>query len=226
MTFVCMRIAQILTLIPTMGMLAYFVNVFVSRNALTPDAILILFITSVLALAWSVLTLFSYHRSAANARFVALVDLAVFGTLIAAVYTLRAIADADCRADPPPSKRWTALVPVPAGAGPREDGGAWRADRPCAMLKACWAFAIINIILFFVTAVAAFTHGDQLSASYYYRDETRYRSRSRSHGHHHSHHHHRHHHAPRRQSSRHRHHHRRSHSGHRSPPDYVRRVYV
>ncbi|KAF4594433.1 membrane-associating domain-containing protein [Ophiocordyceps camponoti-floridani] len=91
LVFVCTRIAQIITLIPVMGMLSWFINIFVTANALTPDSLLILFVTSVLALAWAVFTLFSYHRSSANARFVALVDLAIFGTLIAAVVLLRGI---------------------------------------------------------------------------------------------------------------------------------------
>ena len=61
--------------IPTMGMLAYFVHGYASSNMLTPDYILILFIVSVLALAWAIFTLFSYHRSSANASFVAIIDL-------------------------------------------------------------------------------------------------------------------------------------------------------
>lgn len=61
--------------IPTMGMLAYFVHGYASANILTPDYILILFIVSVLALAWAIFTLFSYHRSSANASFVSVIDL-------------------------------------------------------------------------------------------------------------------------------------------------------
>lgn len=58
-----------------MGMLAYFVHGYAIQDMLTPDYILILFIVSVLALAWAIVTLFSYHRSSANAAFVALIDL-------------------------------------------------------------------------------------------------------------------------------------------------------
>src|SRR6478609_9157017 len=75
-----------------MGMLAWFVNGFVKQNALTPDSILILFIVSVLALAWAIFTLFSYHRSSTNAHFVAFVDALFFGAFIAAVYYLRYVA--------------------------------------------------------------------------------------------------------------------------------------
>lgn len=182
-----------------MGMLAWFVNQFVERNFLTPDSILILFIVSVLALAWAVFTLFSYHRSSANALFVALIDIAIVGALIAAVYYLRDIRNAECD-DPSPGRVWTNYV------GRNITGGSfdWQTFKPCAMLKACWAFAIMNCIFFATTSLAAWSHGDHLSAY----DERRYRTR------HHS--------------SRHSHRHR-SHSGsrysHRSPHSH-RRVYV
>lgn len=185
-----------------MGMLAWFINIFVSFNALTPDSILILFITSVLALAWAVFTLFSYHRSSANARFVSLIDLGIMGTLIAAVYLLRGIADADCSDFPSRQGLWTNHVAVPALG--------WGPNKPCAMLKASWAFAIMNIFFFFTTAVAAFSHGDSLSAY----DTGRVVHTRHTHYH----------------TSRHGHRHR-SHSGgsrhsHRSPHSQSRRVYV
>lgn len=211
LVFVCTRISQIVTLIPPMGMLAWFINEFVSRNALTPDSILILFILTVLALAWAISTLFSYHRSSANARFVALVDVGFAAALIAAVYQLRGIADADCGAAPAAPSAWyaPAHVPVP-------DFG-WQPDRPCAMLKASWAFAIMNIVFFAATAFAAFSHGGELGY------ETR-RVYVERHRHHHHHHH-------RRHSSRSGHGHGHGHrsrsrrSSHRSPHSH-RRVYV
>ncbi|KAF4507646.1 hypothetical protein G6O67_004123 [Ophiocordyceps sinensis] len=212
--FVCTRISQICTLIPIMGMLAWFINIFVSSNALTPDPILILFITSVLALAWAVFTLFSYHRSSANARFVALVDLGLLGTLIAAVYLLRGIANADCVAAPAPAGLWYPRVGAPGSL-------AWGPpDKPCAMLKACWAFAIMNTVFFFTTALAAFSHGDHLSA---YDDRRTYRSSSSQH--------HRHRHDSRspRSHGGHSSHGGRSrsgHSSHRSSHSRTHRVYV
>ncbi|KJK78377.1 hypothetical protein H634G_06550 [Metarhizium anisopliae BRIP 53293] len=156
LVFVCTRISQIVTLIPPMGMLAWFINIFISHNALTPDSILILFILVVLALAWAVFTLFSYHRSSANARFICLVDLGFMGALIAGVYEMRGIADASC-SNPDSSSVWFAPnhIPVP--------NWGWETDKPCAMLKASWAFAIMNIIFFATTALAAFSHGDHLA---------------------------------------------------------------
>lgn len=68
-----------------MGMLAWFVDQYTKINALTPSSILVLFIVSVLALAWAIFTLFSYHRSSANARFIAFVDLCFVGAFIAGI---------------------------------------------------------------------------------------------------------------------------------------------
>lgn len=183
-----------------MGMLAWFVHQFVEHNALTPDSILILFILSVLALAWAVFTLFSYHRSSANARFVSFVDLCFMGALIGGVYVMRGIADAQCT-DPSPSEVWYAPnhIPVP--------NWGWAVTKPCAMLKASWAFAIMNILFFATTALAAFSHGDHLGRERVVVRRTHHSTR----------HSHRHHSRSRSGGSR--------YSSHRSPHSH-RRVYV
>jgi len=77
-------------------MLAYFVHIYASHNALTPNYILVLFIVSVLAAAWAICTLFTYHRAKSNALFVSFIDLCFVGALIAGVYELRFIAKANC----------------------------------------------------------------------------------------------------------------------------------
>ncbi|KAK5993014.1 hypothetical protein PT974_06440 [Cladobotryum mycophilum] len=180
--FVCNRISQIVTLTPIVGMLGWFVNKFNDHNALTPDPVLILFIVSTLALAWAVFTLFSYHRSSHNALLVALVDILFVGAFIAGIYYLSGIRHADCD-DPSPRRYWTRHVP-----GVNDAGIVWGLEKPCAMLKASWAFAIINCMLFAVTAFAAYLHGDKMPVVVY--DERVVRS-SHS-GHHSSRHSHRH----------------------------------
>lgn len=183
--FVCFRIFQIVLLIPCMGMLAWFVDKYTKQNLLTPDEILVLFIVSVLALAWAVFTLFSYHRSSANALFVGLVDLAFVGALIAGVYYLRGVRYTDC-VTAGRDGTWTADVWDITVTGPRYSVST---DKPCAMLKASWAFGIINILLFFVTSLVAFGHGDRMTAydhrhkrsgSHSGRHSHRHRSRSGS----------------------------------------------
>ncbi|MCJ1431807.1 hypothetical protein MMC27_001162 [Xylographa pallens] len=90
------RLLEIVTLIPTLGMLAYFVNGYVNQNELTPNYILVLFIVSVLAAVWALVTLFRRRSTRESAAFVAFVDICFVGAFIGAVYTLRSIASANC----------------------------------------------------------------------------------------------------------------------------------
>lgn len=172
-----------------MGMLAWFVNLHLEANAMTPTYILVMFIVSVLALAWAIFTLFSYHRSSANAQFVAFIDLAFFGALIAGVYYLRFIARADCTSISPGSS-----VDVDFGilGSAHLSGVEITVNKTCSMLKASFALGIMNVVFFFITAILAWIHGDHAVKTERRYVETR---RSHSRGHSHS---------------------RRSHSGHRS----------
>lgn len=140
-------------LIPPVGMLAWFVNGYVTNNQLTPTFVLVLFITTVLALAWTLATLLDYLRARHDALFVALVDLGFVGALIAGVVVLRFIASADCNnytADP--SFYGLGVFGYPGYF----QGNGWAANpnKTCSMLKASFAFGIINIIAFFVTFVS------------------------------------------------------------------------
>ncbi|KAK3690318.1 hypothetical protein B0T22DRAFT_191781 [Podospora appendiculata] len=175
--FAFWRFAEIFTLIPTMGMLAYFVNGYVQANIITPNYILILFIVSVLGLAWALFTLFSYHRSQANARFVSLIDLAFVGAFIAGVYYLRFIGSADCTHVTRGSSVDVSFGIFGSG---HLNGVDVSTDKTCAMLKASWAFGIMNCIFFFITSVLACMHGDRAPV-----EEKRRRSTSVSHHSHH-----------------------------------------
>lgn len=173
-----------------MGMLAWFVHGYVERNALTPDIVLVMFIVSTIALAWALFTLFTYHRSSTNASAVALVDLGLVGAFIAAVWYMRAMANADCT-DIARSPGWSFNVGWASGSVAGIDVNI---NKTCAMLKACFAFGIMNCIMFFITSILAWWHGDRLSSkrdspgrSKTYIRETHvhrhgHRSRSRSHG--------------------------------------------
>lgn len=146
-SFIFWRIMEIITLIPTLGMLAWFVHIYDSAGALTPRSILVLFIVSVLGAAWALGTLFLYSRAKHSAGFVAFIDLLFVGAFIGAVWCLRGIADANC-------SNWqrtgtytlnTDIISV--------TGVQWGLDvnKPCAMLKASFAFGIMNCIFFFLT---------------------------------------------------------------------------
>jgi len=178
--FAFWRFMEIITLIPTMGMLAYFVDNYVKANQLTPTYILLPFIVSVLGLAWAIFTLFSYHRSSTNATFVAIIDLGFIGAFIASAWYLRFMASADCThislGDP-----WVlnsgGIVSL---SGPGVDV---RTDKTCAMLKAVFAFVIMNCIFFAATALLAFMHGGRMSSA----ERDRHVVRRTTHRHSHSH---------------------------------------
>jgi hypothetical protein len=139
LSFIFWRIFEIVTLIPTLGMLAWFVSQYDERNELTPRSILILFIVSVLGAAWAMGTLFLYSRARHSAKFVAFIDLLFVGAFIGAVYVLRGITDADC-------SNWYSNGSYNADLGLFNISGnryGLNVDRQCAMLKASFAFGIM-----------------------------------------------------------------------------------
>ncbi|KAF1354455.1 hypothetical protein EJ07DRAFT_168206 [Lizonia empirigonia] len=151
LSFVFWRIFEIVTLIPTLGMLAWFVSWYDDRNLLTPRSILVLFIVSVLGAAWALGTLFLYSRARHSAKFVAFIDLLFVGAFIGGVYVLRGITNADC-------SNWSSNGSYSADLGLFNVSGnrySLNIDRQCAMLKASFAFGIMNCIFFFITCLLA-----------------------------------------------------------------------
>ena len=132
-----------------MGMLAYFVDGYNKANLLTPSYILTLFIVSVLALAWAILSLIRRKTRNESAYFVAFVDICFVGAFIAGVYELRGIANADCTKFGFNPNFYVTIGPD------RFDGNSpftGSINKTCAMLKASFAFGIMNCIFFFFTA--------------------------------------------------------------------------
>ncbi|ORY19844.1 hypothetical protein BCR34DRAFT_620834 [Clohesyomyces aquaticus] len=145
------RVMEIITLIPTLGMLAWFVHQYDVTNRLTPRSILVMFIVSVLAAAWAIGTLFLYSRAKHSAKFVAFVDLLFVGAFIGAVYELRGVSNADCTHFERSSYSGS------LGDAITISGNVWRprTNKTCAMLKASFAFGIMNCIFFFLTFIFA-----------------------------------------------------------------------
>ena len=139
--FLSWRIFEIIMTVPIVGMLGWFVHQYVKVNILTPDYILVLFIVSTLALAWAFFTLISYLRARHDALFVAFVDLLFVGAFIGGVVTLRFIAQANCGG-------------LSAGFTPNSAYVQSDINKTCAMLKASFAFGIIDVLAFFVTFVS------------------------------------------------------------------------
>jgi hypothetical protein len=140
---------------------AWFVDGFDDNNQLTPRFILVLFIVSILACAWAIATLVRLGSTRRSALFVAFVDLLFVGAFIGAVYELRGISDADCTN----FEQGSIYVNLgPFGYYGRQGGQSWAVNinKNCAMLKASWAFGIMNIIFFFITFILAlFLHRHQ-----------------------------------------------------------------
>lgn len=153
--FISWRILQILTLIPLVGMLSFFVNRFINVLFLTPNYVLVLFVVSVLALAWTVATLFAYSRPRHSGFFVAFIDLCLMGAFIAGVVELRAIESADCGNTAQSNGFWSNPGRLgPLGQGQEVFGYDEPWSKTCAMLKASFAFGILNAIVFFFTFVS------------------------------------------------------------------------
>ncbi|RMZ80767.1 hypothetical protein DV738_g2669, partial [Chaetothyriales sp. CBS 135597] len=152
--FAIWRFNEIVTLVPIVGMLGWFVNGFNSNNQLTPSFILVLFIVSTLACAWALVTLLRLGSTRRSALFVAFVDLCFVGAFIAADYYLRGIGDANCSH----FTSGTIFVNLgPFGYYGAVGGSRWAVNlnKNCAMLKASWVFGIMNTIMFFFTFVLA-----------------------------------------------------------------------
>jgi hypothetical protein len=132
------RVMQILTLIPTVGMVAWFVDWYNDLNALTVRYILILFVVSVVALAWTVGTLFLYARAKHSGSFVAFIDLLFAGAFIGAVCDLRHITQTNCTNLDPDQ-----LYMILDGYTILGPGFHVNVKKPCAMLKASFAFGIM-----------------------------------------------------------------------------------
>lgn len=109
----------------------------------------VLFIVSVLALAWAVGTLFRRKSTRRSAYFVSFIDLCFAGALIAGVYELRGIAKADC-ANFSASRGFYITVNNNGFSG--QSPFSFNLNRWCAMLKASFAFGIMNIIFFCTTS--------------------------------------------------------------------------
>jgi len=170
-------------------MLAYFVHGFVDANELTPNYVLVLFITSVLAAVWAIATLFTYHRSRHNALFTAFIDICFVGAFIAGVYELRFISSANCSSANPSSDGWDISLGI---FGANINSVNVDVNKNCEMLKTSFAFGIMNCIFFSITSLSALSMGRGHERKDTYVRETHYsrhghrrsgshRSRRRSH---------------------------------------------
>ena len=148
---------------------------------MTPSYVLTLFIVSVLALAWAIATLIRRKSRNDSAIFCSFVDLCFVGAFIAGVYELRNITHANCSHFGLDSDFYVSLGPNGFDSNGSPFTGS--INKTCAMLKASFAFGIMNTIFFFFTSfLLLFMHrrrrGDRKVVE---KRDTVYSSRRRSH---------------------------------------------
>ena len=94
--FASWRLPEIITLVPIVSMLGWFVNNYAQYNNQMPASILVLFVVSVLALTWALATFIIYGFIQRNALLTACIDFCFVVIFIAGVCKLSGIGMADC----------------------------------------------------------------------------------------------------------------------------------
>ncbi|PGH28011.1 hypothetical protein AJ80_00266 [Polytolypa hystricis UAMH7299] len=186
--FICWRLSELTTLMVPLGILAWFIDGFVSNNMLTPTYILLPFIVTVLASIWVLNTLIRYSAAKRSGHFVAFVDLCFLGAFIASAYQLRHVSTASCSNFRRNAYFQTSLGPFGAyGVSSGDESRAGNPRRVCDLLKTCFAFMIMETVFFAGTSFMAYLahdgKGDVVEKSV--RTERR-RSHSSRRGHSHS----------------------------------------
>jgi len=151
--FTATRVFEVLCGIPIIGMLAYFVHPYAHAHADTPDRLLAFFIISILATAWALFTLHQFRKYRdVSGPFIALVDLLFVGAWIACIVLYRKISNANCG---------HLSVPIGVQLGDNNYSGGndfgYHVNKECAMYKASWALAIVECVLFFITAILSWS---------------------------------------------------------------------
>ena len=125
-----------------------------NNRKLIPSSCRTLFIVSVLGAVWAIVTLFRRKSTRESAIFVSFIDLCFVGAFIAGVYELRSISKASCT-------NFSGNGVFSVSLGPNGFSGSSglhiNTNKTCAMLKASFAFGIMNCIFFFITSLILLT---------------------------------------------------------------------
>jgi len=150
LVFSGLRLLEIVTLIPIWGILAWFVNAYNIASRPVPEAVLEPFIVAILATVYCFVTLLIFRQWGFTPLWVAILDLGFFGAFIAGVVLLApSVRNTNCvdffGSQIFVTSSGQAVVTAPAVAF----------NEQCLMLKTAWGLLIANIIMFFLTALAA-----------------------------------------------------------------------
>ncbi|KAI5818052.1 hypothetical protein BZA77DRAFT_386417 [Pyronema omphalodes] len=153
-----LRVLQILTLVPAWALMAAVLSWFQSSTHPTPASIVILFLILLLSSIWSFCILIAVLRAHNTALWITFWDILIVGGLIAGISITSNLANYECGAV---IRTYYYTVD-----GRRlSDPGFLISDQPqqqfwdkagnCALLKAAWGLALVNVLLFFGTALLA-----------------------------------------------------------------------
>lgn len=143
--FILWRLVEIFFLIPMIGMLSYIVHEYVNANIMVPSYVLVIFIVTVLALVWCVMTTLFFGAAKRSGYFVSIMELAFIAAFIASVAVLRDIGSQGCG-----SFAANPLGNLQVQGGPF----VYQLSKFCNLLKASFAFAIMEIFFFATTLVS------------------------------------------------------------------------
>ena len=124
-------------------------HLFLGSASCADHGISTLFIVSVLGAAWALVTVVRRKSTRESAIFVSFIDLCFVGAFIAGVYELRHIANADCTNF---SANGSFSVTIDNNGISGSSPFHLNTNKNCAMLKASFAFGIMNILFFFFTS--------------------------------------------------------------------------
>jgi hypothetical protein len=173
--FGTVRVFQILTMLPAVAVLGYFVHGYTAVNILTPGYILTLFIAATIAFVWAFGTLVLLGCTRRSGILVCIIDVAIWGGLIAGVYALRAIGPSDCdnayygniSVDLGPFGIWGASWGSPY---------AGNINQNCGLLKGAWVLAIINLFLWPASAGLALLNHEREELKEHHEETREYRN--------------------------------------------------
>ena len=161
--FSIIRVIQAVTLIPTWGILAWFVHQFILYDISPPSSILVLFIATLVGTAWALASAVAVHLRRPHHLYIIILfaDLLILVALITGVVFLFEINSQDYA----PLGVEFEILPF-VMVTPSEWGGdydvytgyeefySWIRTR-LLMLRSAWALAILNCVLWFFSALLA-----------------------------------------------------------------------
>ena len=161
--FSIIRVIQVVTLIPTWGILAWFIHQFNLTGTSPPDSVLVLFIATLVGTAWALASSLAVHLRRPHYLHIIIffVDVTILVALIAGVVTLFRVHGHDYAPLGVEFETLPFVMVTPSDWNGDFDVYTGYAEfyswirRRFLMLRSVWALAILNCVLWFFSALLA-----------------------------------------------------------------------